>query len=193
MKRLSILFAIVTAIFFASCDENGVNAVSFEIDKDSIFAAPEGGTEYLQVTSSVEWIASANKPWISISPANGIGSTKCSILVDSTLENGIREAKLTFETVEGDRYTVMVDQYGFGKFISLEDSVKSIASSTNSISDRYFEVKVNTNVNFKISVVDSTNTPIQWITPKKSEVTPNLDRPSRPRSTININRLAVSN
>lgn len=183
MKRLSILFAIVTAIFFASCDENGVGAVSFEIDKDSIFAAPEGGTEYLQVTSSVEWIASANKPWISISPANGIGSTKCSILVDSTLENGVREAKLTFETVEGDRYTVMVDQYGFGKFISLEDSVKSLASSTNSISDRYFEVKVNTNVNFKISVVDSTNTPVQWITPKKSEVTPNLDRPSRPRST----------
>ena len=183
MKRFSILF-FLTVILFASCREEGAGVSSFEIDKTSIFVSPEGGTEYLEINSSMEWTASANQPWISISPANGIGSTKCRVFVDSTLENDIREARLTFETVDGDRCPVKVEQGGFGKFVSLKDSVKTIASSTNSITDRYFEVEVTTNVNFRIHVVDSTNTPIWWVAPKNVEVKPNLDRPSRPRSTI---------
>ena len=180
MKRISILFAIVT-VLFASCNEEGVNVPHFELGKDSIFVSPEGGTEYLQINSTTEWSATSDKPWISISPANGVGSTKCTILIDSTLENGLRKAKLSFETVEG-RHPVIVEQSGFGKFISLEDSVKTIASSTNSITDRYFEVEVNSNISFKVCVVDSANTPIKWIVPQQEEVTPDFDRPSRPRS-----------
>lgn len=183
MKKITILLAIAAALF-TSCREENDNIASFTIDKqEGIFAAPEGGDEYLQVTSTVEWTASANQPWVSISPANGVGSTKCTIFVDSTLSNSVREAKLTFETTEGDRCTVMVEQAGFGKFISLEDTVKTIEAATNSASDRYFEIEVGSNVNFKISVVDSLNNPITWLTPKSTEVKPNLDRPSRPRST----------
>lgn len=184
MKKITILFALA-AVLFASCDEKGINAPSFSIDKleEGIFAAPEGGTEYLQVTSTVEWVASANQPWLSVSPANGFGNTKCSVLVDSTLENGVREAILAFETIEGERYEVTVEQGGFGKFISLKDSVKTIKSATNNVADRYFEVEVSTNVDFKINVVDSLGQSVQWVTPKQTEVTPNFDRPSRPRST----------
>ena len=184
MKKITILFALA-AVLFASCDEKGINAPGFSIDKleEGIFAAPEGGTEYLQVTSTVEWVASANQPWLSVSPANGFGNTKCSVLVDSTLENGVREAILAFETIEGERYEVTVEQGGFGKFISLKDYVKTIKSATNNVADRYFEVEVSTNVDFKINVVDSLGQSIQWVTPKQTEVTPNFDRPSRPRST----------
>ena len=183
MKKITILFAIAVALF-ASCREENDNFASFTIDKpEGLFAAPEGGTEFLQVSSTVEWTASANQPWISISPANGIGQTKCSIFVDSTLSNNVREAKLTFETTEGDRYTVMIEQAGFGKFINLKDSTITIEAATNRISDRYFEIEVGSNVNFKISVVDSLDNPITWLTPKNAEVKPNLDRPSRPRST----------
>lgn len=184
MKKITILFALAV-VLFASCDEKGINAPGFSIDKleEGIFAAPEGGTEYLQVTSTVEWVASANQPWLSVSPANGFGNTKCSVLVDSTLENGVREAILAFETIEGERYEVTVEQGGFGKFISLKDSVKTIKSATNNVADRYFEVEVSTNVDFKINVVDSLGQSVQWVTPKQTEVTPNFDRPSRPRST----------
>ena len=87
MKRLFILFAIVPA-FFIACDEEGVNIVNFELSRDSLFVAPEGATEFLQVISSEEWTVSANQPWISVSPANGMGSTKCTVLIDSTLSNG---------------------------------------------------------------------------------------------------------
>ena len=183
MKKITILFAIAV-VLFASCREENDNFASFTIDKpEGIFAAPEGGTEYIQVSSTEEWTASANQPWISVSPANGIGQTKCSIFVDSTLSNNVREAKLTFETTEGDRYTVMIEQAGFGKFINLKDSTITIEAATNRISDRYFEIEVGSNVNFKISVVDSLDNPITWLTPKNAEVKPNLDRPSRPRST----------
>ena len=183
MKKITILLAIAAALF-TSCREENDNIASFTIDKqEGIFAAPEGGEEYLQVTSTVEWTASANQPWVSISPANGVGSTKCTIFVDSTLSNSVREAKLTFETTEGDRCTVMIEQAGFGKFINLKDSTITIEAATNRISDRYFEIEVGSNVNFKISVVDSLNNPITWLTPKSTEVKPNLDRPSRPRST----------
>ena len=183
MKKTTILFAIAI-VLFASCREENGNTVSFSIDKQDGFEAnAEGDTLYLQVTSMEEWTASANQPWVSVSPANGIGRTKCAIFVDSTLDNNIREAKLAFETTTGDREQVIVKQYGFGKFISLKDTVKTIEAATNSVSDRYFEIEVGSNVNFKIDVVDSLNNPITWLTPKEAEVRPNLDRPSRPRST----------
>ena len=183
MKKISILFAFAV-VLIASCSDENVNTASFEVDKqEGLFVAPEGGTEYLQVTSTAEWTASANKPWISISPANGIGSTKCSILVDSTLENGLREAKLTFETSEGNQFVVKVEQGGYGKFISPEDTEKTIESATNNVEDRYFELEVSANINFKVSVLDSENNIVDWVTPKTSDVTLNLDRPSRPRST----------
>ena len=183
MKKITILSAIAV-VLFASCREEGVNAVSFAIDKqEGIYVAPEGGTEFLQVTSTVEWTASVNEPWVSISPANGVGNTKCSVLIDSTLSNGVREAKITFETIENDRCAVKVEQGGYGKFISLEDTTMTIDAATNRLQDRYFELEVNSNVNFRIHPVDAKGNKITWLMPKTVEVKPNLDRPSRPRST----------
>ena len=182
MKKITILFSLFV-VLFASCREDGIDTASFQVNKLTVSdIAPAGGTDTLLVTSMVEWIASTNEPWVSVSPANGIGNTKCIVFVDSTLQNDVRTAELTFETVDGDRHVVMVEQGGFAKFISPKDTVMTIASSTNSISDRYFEVEVSTNVNFKISIVDSVNNPVNWLTPKQAEVMPNFDRPSRPRS-----------
>ena len=202
MKKITILFAIAVALLTSCREENG-NVVNLAIDKsEGLYAKPEGDTLYLQVTSTEEWFASANQPWVTISPANGIGRTKCCVFVDSTLNNNVREAKLAFETKD-EGCTVVVEQGGFGKFISLKDSVKTIEAATNKVSDRYFEIEVGSNVNFKIDIVDTLNNPITWLAPKEVEVKPNLDRPSRPRSTkvrfdwkINsdtINRVAIIN
>ena len=182
MKKITILFAIAVALLTSCREENG-NVVNLAIDKsEGLYAKPEGDTLYLQVTSTEEWFASANQPWVTISPANGIGRTKCCVFVDSTLNNNVREAKLAFETKD-EGCTVVVEQGGFGKFISLKDSVKTIEAATNKVSDRYFEIEVGSNVNFKIDIVDTLNNPITWLAPKEVEVKPNLDRPSRPRST----------
>ena len=96
MKKTTII--LLAVLFFAACqDEN--NFITFEIDKPSLTIGAEGGTEYLQVVSGTEWVAVSDKPWISISPANGIGNTKCRIIVDSTLDNSVRNAMLRFSTI----------------------------------------------------------------------------------------------
>ena len=182
--HLSIVL-VATAVLFTSCREEGDEIIGFSVDKaEAGLSLPaEGGTEFLQVISATEWTVTSNKPWVSVSPANGLGSVKCSVLVDSTLVNGVREAKLTFETMEGERKTVTVFQGGYAKQVILEDSVKTIPSSTNSIADRYFKATVNANVNFRLHIVDSLGTPVKWIVPKQMEVKPNLDRGSRLRAT----------
>ena len=57
----------------------------------------------------------------------------------------------------------------------------TIASSTNSLADRYFEATVTTNIPFKVSVEYDEEETVEWITPAKFDV--ELDRDSRPRTT----------
>lgn len=180
MKKISILFAI-TAVLFCSCNEDGNGLVGFEIDKASVSVVPEGGTEYLQVTSATEWVAVSDKPWISISPANGIGSTKCRIVVDSTLESSARTATLRFSAIDETPINVPVTQFGFAKQIIVKNSEISIASATNSVADRYFEATVTSNVRFGVQVEYDEKPLIEWITPEKINL--DLDRGSRPRTT----------
>lgn len=184
MKKISILFAVIS-VLFTSCREEGDSIMSFSVEKagTSISIAPEGGTKYLQVTSPVEWTVTSDKPWVSVSPANGIGSTKCSVLIDSTLNNGVREAILTFETQDNDIQKVTIQQGGFVKQVTLNDSVKAIPASSNSITDRNFKATVNANVNFRLHIVDSLGAPVTWLVPKQTEIRPSLDRGSRLRST----------
>ncbi len=180
MKKISILFAI-TAVLFCSCNEDGNGLVGFEIDKASVSVVPEGGTEYLQVTSATEWVAVSDKPWISISPANGIGSTKCRIVVDSTLESSARTATLRFSAIDETPINVPVTQFGFAKQILVKNPEVSIASATNSVADRYFEATVTSNVRFGVQVEYDEKPLIEWITPEKIDL--ELDRGSRPRTT----------
>mgnify|MGYP003289935991 CR=1 FL=1 len=180
MKKISILFAI-TAVLFCSCNEDGNGLVGFEIDKASVSVVPEGGTEYLQVTSATEWVAVSDKPWISISPANGIGSTKCRIVVDSTLESSARTATLRFSAIGETPVNVPVTQFGFAKQILVKNPEVSIASATNSVADRYFEATVTSNVRFGVQVEYDEEPLIEWITPEKIDL--ELDRGSRPRTT----------
>jgi len=187
MRRFSHLFIsfIAVAFLFASCheEEEGIIGLSVEKAGKSISFLAEGGKEYVQVTSSSEWIVSANEPWVSVSPVNGRGNTRCCVSADSTLINGVREAKLTFKTMEGDRQIVTIIQGGFSKQITVEDSVKTIPASSNSITDRNFKATVKANVNFRLHIVDSLGEPVTWLVPKQTEIRPDLDRGSRLRST----------
>ena len=178
MKRTTII--LLSVLLFAACQDENL-LPRFEVDKPVITIGAEGGTEFLQVSSPTEWVAMSTEPWVSISPANGIGETRCNISIDSTLVDGSRTATLYFRTLgEGD-LRVSVNQLGFGKQIILEDSVLTIASSTNSLADRYFEATVTANIPFGIKVEYEESPLIEWITPSKVEL--DLDRGSRPRTT----------
>ena len=178
MKRTTII--LLSVLLFAACQDENL-LPRFEVDKPVITIGAEGGTEFLQVSSPTEWVAMSTEPWVSISPANGIGETRCNISIDSTLVDGARTATLYFRTLDEGDLRVSVNQLGFGKQIILEDSVLTIASSTNSLADRYFEATVTANIPFGIKVEYEESPLIEWITPSKVDL--DLDRGSRPRTT----------
>ena len=178
MKRTTII--LLSVLLFAACQDENL-LPRFEVDKPVITIGAEGGTEFLQVSSPTEWVAMSTEPWVSISPANGIGETRCNISIDSTLVDGARTATLYFRTLDEGDLRVSVNQLGFGKQIILEDSVLTIASSTNSLADRYFEATITANIPFGIKVEYEESPLIEWITPSKVEL--DLDRGSRPRTT----------
>ena len=179
MKKISILLSAIVLLFASCREEDGITG--FSVDKADITIGAEGGIEYLQVASATEWVATSTEPWVSISPANGVGNTKCSIVIDSTLVNDMRTATLRFTTFGETPQMVTVLQSGFAKQIAVENPEISIASSTNSLADRYFEATVTTNIPFKVEVEYEDGEATEWITPGKFDV--ELDRGSRPRST----------
>lgn len=173
---INILQALLLVLFCACQEPEAITG--FSIDKESITIGAEGGTDYLQINSATEWVAVSSQPWISISPANGIGSTKCNIVIDSTLVNDVRTATLRFSPQGEVPFNVEVTQLGFGKQIVLEETEKSIASSAIKIDERSFDITLTTNVDFKVAITyEGEDT--EWITTPKYEV--ELDRGARPR------------
>lgn len=164
-------------VLFCACQEPE-SITGFSADKESILIGAEGGTDYLQINSATEWVAVSSQPWISISPANGIGNTKCSIVIDSTLVNDTRTAILRFSPQGEIPYNVEVTQLGFGKQIVLEETEMSIASSAIKIDERCFDITLTTNVDFKVAVTYE-GEQTDWITIPTYEVS--LDRGARPR------------
>lgn len=190
---------ILCAGVITSCkddDETGIDGIT--IDKEEITIGAEGGTEKIAVSSNDQWVARASKPWIAVSPANGLGSAVCDIAIDSTLTNVARTAEIRFSMDGRESRLVTVTQFGFGKQILVKEPEVEIPSS-DSYSKRHFEATISTNVNFKIGSVDysfaeeSTMTDEEkagvegersnWLTlPKDKDLVVNLDRGARPRT-----------
>lgn len=178
MKRniLNICLAGLAAIAVTvACDKDG-EATGFTISADDITIDAQGGEEVLEIVSSSEWVALADEPWMSISPANGIGSAKCHIRIDSTLLSGVREGQVRFAPVGGEAKLVKIHQVGYGKVISPEKESVEIANSA-AYDSRYFEVKVTANVGFDVQI---DGVAAQWLS--VADYTLDLDRGSRPRT-----------
>lgn len=198
ITNITCMLALCTGLF-VSCkdeDEPGIPG-GIALDKTEIAVGPEGGTEYVQVTANTNWVASASGPWVSVSPANGLGSAESALVIDSTLENTSRTIEIRFTPQGQSPQTVTVTQFGFGKQILLEEPDVEIESSA-SYDDRHFDVTVSTNVHFKIDEnveysfaeeptgEDAENAERErtgWIElPEQNDLDVNLDRKARPRT-----------
>lgn len=177
--KFNILFCTLLTMFvLAACSEKDDELV-FSVDKTELTLGAEGGTENIVVKSSAEWVAVASEPWLMVSPANGIGTTECEIVVDSTLLNGMRTATVRFANQTHTPLVIKVSQTGFDKMIRVEDPEIEIEASA-AIDKRYLETSVTTNVPFKLEV-QYEGGETQWLTPQVNEV--ELDRGARPRTT----------
>lgn len=200
LSKITLGLILCTGII-TSCkddDETGIPG-GIAVDKEEITIAAEGGTEKVAVSANANWVASASKPWIAVSPANGLGSAECSLSIDSTLENTSRTAQVRFSLEGQEPKVITVTQFGYGKQILVKEPEVEIENSAV-YDKRYFEATISTNVNFKISeTVDYSFANAEnmseeekeelksekagWLTmPKADDLKVNLDRKARPRT-----------
>ena len=111
----------------ASCTKD--NVVEFGTNRKEITVGAVGGREIVRVASSDEWIASTDKPWITVSPANGRGSTPCTFIIDSALMSESRSGVVRIQNVATKKYTdIAVTQEGFPYAIEVEEPEVEVAN-----------------------------------------------------------------
>ena len=180
MKPLFKIYLCLFAslCFIAACDDSDEEGISgFTIDAQEFTLGATGGMESVKVASGTKWVAKVNQPWVKVMPANGVGSTNCEIVVDSTLSNDVRHAVVTFVPEGQSKQELKIHQTGYGKMIGLDKYEVEVASMANE-DKRYFDISVTTNVEFKVDypLIGS------WVTTTKRNPDISLDYGARPRT-----------
>ena len=171
--RLYIFLAFSLFVGAACSDDKGAEGVSFEQGVIKVEAV--GGSHKVQLTSSDRWIASTDNPWITITPANGVGSTMCEFRVDSALSVEPRRGVVIIRNLAtNEECEMVVEQEGFPYGITLKDTEVSVDSYRNP-ENRYFDVTVNTNIDFDVNIPEG----VEWLSNDDYRVV--LNRGERPR------------
>lgn len=169
-----IAFACLASLVIFACQQ--VTPVQFEVDTENITIGPEGGVKIVKIKSADRWIATVQEPWLTISPANGVGSVDCRVIIDSALAVNQREAIIRINNQATDeRMDFKVVQSGFDYQIVLSEPEVNIASYA-SLEEREFDVKVKSNVPFDVELPEGADS---WLSYTLPELV--LDRGVRPR------------
>lgn len=155
IKFLTSLLVLGAGMLATSCSDNDDAAIpgGLAIDKEQIEIGAEGGSAELAVSATQNWVGSVAEPWLMLTPANGVGSATAKVVVDSTLMNGRRTADIAFIGDNGQRRTVSIVQFGFGKQIALNEPVVEIGNS-GSYDERAFQSIITANVECKIGSIE---------------------------------------
>lgn len=172
-QKIYILLAF--ALLAVSCGDDST-ADPISVEKDTITMEAVGGTEKIRVTASDKWIASTDNPWITISPANGIGDSTCEFKIDSALTAAPRRGVVRIQNLATwDEREIVVEQQGFPYSIEVDDTSIDI-SNYDEYNKRNFYVTIKSNVDFKIDIPDNAEA---WLSHDSYKL--NLDRGMRPR------------
>lgn len=175
IKRISI--ALAALLMAAACIDPNPQ-IDFGVDTDEINIGSAGGVKKINISSSGNWVAMTEDPWITLSPANGRGSVECSVIIDSTI---VVEQRTGFvriqnlDTEEKKDFTVV--QKGFENQIVLDKPQVEVEDYA-AFESRYFDVKVRSNVDFDVILPDGAE---KWLSFEKGDL--NLDRGARPRES----------
>ncbi|MGN0201548.1 MAG: hypothetical protein ACI399_01405 [Candidatus Cryptobacteroides sp.] len=174
-----IFLICLSAALLLSCKEEA--SVEFAVSGNEIVMGPEGGKALLDLSADSEWIVKTQEPWITVSPANGIGSTECRIIVDSALTVSPREGLVRIERLsDGQRKDIQVRQEGFNYEISVEKQEVEIESYAD-YGSRTFSLEVTANTPFKVVIPEDPENNASWLRYTMRDLV--LDRGARPRKT----------
>lgn len=143
------------AIPMGACSDAD-SAVGFSLDLSEVHAEAVGGRHTVRVSSDEEWIASvsADNTWITVTPANGRGSTDCVLQIDSALTHAPRSGKVRIQNQNSLEYReITVTQEGFDYAITPEKSTVEIPDYAV-YGTRHFDVRVRSNVPFSVHIED---------------------------------------
>lgn len=178
MKYTKIISAVLVALALLACRQEEDIAFGVEVGTEdgNIAVGPEGGLKTIMVTAQDEWVAVTEEPWIMVSPANGRGTQKCQISIDSTLLNGDRVGAIRFQNLESnDKKDFKVTQAGFDYQIAIKEPSVEIEDFAE-YESRSFDVEVLSNVDFEVVLPTEAQ---NWLSFKKPDLV--LDKGTRPR------------
>ena len=183
MKKYLFLMAAISAALTVSCVDQNPQAgfgVETGTEDGSIRIGPEGGVRTIKVTSPGEWLVMTENPWITVSPANGRGSTECTVSIDSTLAVEARNGAVRIQSLSDadDKHDFDILQEGFPYQISLKDSSVEVEDFAD-YNSRSFKVNVLANVDFEVNIPEEAQ---GWLSYEKGSL--NLDRGARPREVV---------
>ena len=172
MRRYFILGFLSLAIVACSDDKTSGDIT---LQSNNIRMEAVGGVEKIKIDMTDRWIASTDNPWITVSPANGIGSTVCEFKIDSSLTAEPRQGVVRIQNLSTwESKEIIVDQQGFPYTIELESEVKPL-ESYKTAEERYFDVVLRSNVDFDVVIPED----VDWL--KYDSYKLNLNRGLRPR------------
>lgn len=175
MKIYNRLFIAAAAIMMiAACVDE--QPLELSVDSTEISIGPDGGVRNVKVSASQKWVATTAVPWITVSPANGVGTADCKVLIDSALVDS-REAIVRISSVDGEyRKDFKVKQDGYLYELTLDNADIEIPSYED-LENRFFTVKVKSNFDFTVDMPEG----IEWLEMEKSKYAFD-DRVARPRN-----------
>ena len=98
-----------------SCSPQGdePSAVSFEVNPSSLTLDPQGGQEFITVTSGEDWLMRSDVKWVKVVTSSGKPSSdpvKASITFEANTEGVLRQGTITVKTLKGKTAEVKVSQ-----------------------------------------------------------------------------------
>lgn len=178
MKWMNYMALALLLMALWSCKEDEAT-IDFALDRNRIEVGATGAKELVLVNSGDAWIASTDNPWITISPANGRGTTTCEFRIDSALTAEPREGVVRIQNLStwAER-EIVISQQGFPYTIEIQEPMVEVDNFA-AYGSRYFDVTVKTNVDFEVEIPENSS----WLMNESHSL--QLDRGIRPRE-VNV-------
>lgn len=171
--RRYIVIVCALCGFWACSDDN--TSVDFALEQETLRMTAVGGTEKVKINVAERWIASTDNPWITVSPANGVGTTLCEFHIDSALNAEARRGVVRIQNLEtNEERELVVEQEGFPYGITIENADVDVENYARP-EKRYFDVVIKTNVDFEVEIPADA----EWLANDDYKL--KLDRGNRPR------------
>ncbi len=172
--RIYLLVAFA-ATLLTGCSKDDVSGGDFALEQEQLLVSAVGGTERVNLRIAGRWIASTDNPWITISPANGVGATCCEFKIDSALTARPRRGVVRIQNLATlEERELVIEQEGFPYGITLSKP-EVVVDNYDRPENRFFEVTVKSNVDFEVEIPEE----VEWLS--HDDYTLKLDRGERPR------------